>query len=76
MSSPVISLSGGDGNLANRMIRLMAALSIQAKVKDCRIFDFQLEEWNIDIPKIAIPSGLSVKFPLHSAMNIEVDLSP
>lgn len=37
------------GNLANRMIQYMVALTLKSKVTDCRITNVHLPEWKIDI---------------------------
>ncbi len=44
------------GNLANRMIQYMVALTVKSRVPACEISNVQLPEWNLDLPALA-PAG-------------------
>jgi hypothetical protein len=38
------------GNLANKLLQYMGALTIASRIKDCRIVNVSIPEWGIEIP--------------------------
>ena len=38
------------GNLANKMLQYMGALTLASRIKDCTIVNVSIPEWGIDIP--------------------------
>jgi hypothetical protein len=49
---PVIHINSLNGNLANRMLQYMAALSLQALVPSALLSNVQLAEWGIETPTV------------------------
>ncbi len=66
---PVIHVMS-QGNLANRMIQLLVAANISARVPGCLISNVSIPEWNIDLPALPFRGERIASVDWH---RVEVD---
>ena len=63
----------GFGNMANQMIRAMAAMAIQSQVPGCELSGVNLPEWGIGHPARPTTSGAIETYASKRAMKLDID---